>query len=415
MRRVYVVLLVVVIGCASPVIEQLKVDLKYGRIDAAIEHGEEAVAKEPGNPIAHFLLGQAYIHASRWLDATAEVDNALKLDSVLVWGEIEKEPGVFWTAYYNAGIQFTKQEDYAQANRFFVRATKIDPSKPEAYNNLGFSFLMLGDEEMMLESYAKAIEQDSTNAEAYFNIGFYHTNRGEYEQALEYMNKAEKFVTPQVKRYTDEFFNLAPGTFAPAEREVYLDRLSAEDSSGKREILTSELQVDNPDRALALLDEVQERNERLGEILTTIGLIHLNTQKVEEAETALRSALTYVRSNPDTYFYLVLALQRQQKYDEALSYLDKMIETHPSDIRGWFQLGVSHFRIGKYDDAIQAFSEVIRLQPDRPDAYVNRGNVYAKKADLMKAQGKIEEEKNLRDLAKADFEKAEDLERIEEP
>lgn len=92
-----------------------------------------------------------------------------------------------------------------------------------------------------------------------------------------------------------------------------------------------------------------------------------------------------------------------------------MIDLDPSDIRGWFQLGVSHFRTERYEEALETFTKVIELKPDYAGAYDNRGNVYVKKADLMRAKGKTKEEKEFRKLANQDFLKAEALRETEGP
>lgn len=413
MRRYFILFLVVLIGCASPLVEQLKVDLKYGRIDAAIEHGEEAVMKEPDNAIAHFLLAQAYMHKSRWSDAASELDAALELDSALIMTEIKEDPGFYWTAYYNVGIELMKEGIFQDASKSFIKATRLDSSKPEAYNNLAYTYLMLGDEQKMLESYTKVIEIDSTNIEAYYNLGFYYTNKGDYETALNYIEKAEKLAIPILKEYEDEFFKLTTRPLEPKEKKDYLKKLFSEEETKRKELLTSELGMEDAERGLEILNKIEQKTQRLGEIMSTKGLIYLNTQRKKEAVESLKKALAYVEDDPDTYFYLILALQRQEKYEDALPYLKRMNELFPSDVRGWFQLGVSYFRTEQYDDAIKAFTKVIELNPNYSDAYINRGNVYARKADLMAKEGKKKEEMELRRLATQDFEKADQLEKTE--
>jgi tetratricopeptide (TPR) repeat protein len=392
-------------------VEQLKVDIKYGRIDDAIVHGEAAVVKEPSNPIAHFLLGQAYIYASRWLDATSELNEALKLDSAGITAEIEKDPSRFWTPYYNGGVELMKKDDYEGASQLFVQASKIDPSKPESYNNMGFAYLMLGEEEKMIESYQKSIELDSANVDAYYNLGFYYNSQGDREAAMTYMQKAEAVAVPELQKYENQFFELHSEPMGEDERVEHLRKLRFLEESQRKEILASKVREEDADRAGRILAEIDKRSTRLGEILSIKGLVHLNGGDEAEAQAVLEKALLYSQDNPDTYFYLILALQRQENYDAALPYLTKMAEIDPTDIRAWFQLGVSHFRTGDYDQALEAFTKAIELNPNYPDAYVNRGNVYAKKADLMKEQGRSGEEKALRDRAKQDFAKADALEK----
>lgn len=414
MRRTLVLFLIILMGCASPLLEQLKVDLKYGRIDDAIAHGKEAVSQEPNNPTAHFLLGQAYIHASKWIDATSELDQAIKLDSVHIMARMKEDPDFYWTTYYNAGIEFMKEEDYEKASQLFTQASVIHPLKPESYNNLGFTYLMLGDEQKMIESYTKSIEIDSANVDAHYNLGFYYNSYGDHDRALDYMEKAERLAVPELEKYREQLFTLSSRELAPIEEKEYLEKFISAEEFQRREVLTSDLGVENVDRALKILEEIESKTKRLGEILSTKGLIHLNAERLQEAEEALRKALTYSKNDSDIYFYLILALQRQERYEDALPYLGEMADLDPSDIRVWFQLGVSHFRTQDYDEALEAFTKAIDLNQNYPDAYVNRGNVYTRKADLMKAEGRKKEERELRELAKRDFQRADALEKTGE-
>jgi tetratricopeptide (TPR) repeat protein len=413
MKRLLILVIIVLTGCASPLVEQIKVDLRYDRFADAVQHGKEAVAQEPNNALAHFLLGQAYIHTSQWTDAVAEVDRALELDEALIMTDIRKDPGFYWSAYYNAGIQRVGAQDYDRALELFLRASDIDPAKAESYNYLGYTYLMLGDDEKMMESYSHAIEIDSANAEAYFNLGLYYANRREHEQALEYIELAESLSVPVLEEYSEGFFELMSEAPSSEEKEAWMLKLMAADSLMRREILDSELEISEVDRGIHILSEIEEKRIRVGEILSTKGLIFLNQGKEEEAEGVLLNSLTYWDDYVDTYFYLALALQAQGKYEETFDFLDTMIGLDSSDVRGWFQKGVSYFRTTKYDEALEVFAKVIELSPDDPDAYVNRGSVYVKQADLARTRGRTAEEERLRDLATRDFQKAEELEKTQ--
>ena len=239
----------------------------------------------------------------------------------------------------------------------------------------------------------------------------YYNSQGDREAGLEYMEKAEKFAVPNLQKYESQYFELHSHPLPPSDRVEHLKALRSMEESQRKETLASRVAEENLDRAVRLLDEIDKKSTRLGEILSIRGLIHLNNGEEAEAQAILERALVYSKDNPDTYFYLILALQRQEDYEGALPYLTKMREHNPSDIRVWFQLGVSHFRTGDYDQALEAFTRAIEINPDYPDAYVNRGNVYTKKADLMKEQGRTADERALRERAKEDFKKADALEK----
>jgi tetratricopeptide (TPR) repeat protein len=104
---------------------------------------------------------------------------------------------------------------------------------------------------------------------------------------------------------------------------------------------------------------------------------------------------------------------RQGKLKKALKLLEEMLavqgyEAEATDVQMW--IGRCQARLGKPAAAIAAFTEVIRLDPEDPDAYQARGEVYrqigdTKKADADSAKAKqleAEEEKDQDTLANPD-------------
>jgi tetratricopeptide (TPR) repeat protein len=69
------------------------------------------------------------------------------------------------------------------------------------------------------------------------------------------------------------------------------------------------------------------------------------------------------------------------QYDEALASYDKAISLEPSDYIPWLNRAVAAHAAGKYETALACINEVLKLNPDHPNAaQVKRSILEAKQA-----------------------------------
>ena len=73
------------------------------------------------------------------------------------------------------------------------------------------------------------------------------------------------------------------------------------------------------------------------------------------------------------------------KYEEAVSWYQKGLESNPKDIAVLSRVGAASFALGNYDDAMKYYSQLIVLEPDKGDHYFNYANACYKKKDMVAA------------------------------
>jgi tetratricopeptide (TPR) repeat protein len=89
------------------------------------------------------------------------------------------------------------------------------------------------------------------------------------------------------------------------------------------------------------------------------------------------------------------------RYEDAIRLLTRAIEKHPTFATVFYHLRAqSYFRLGQYDASMDDWTKKTALAPSSPQAHFNRGQAY--------------ERKGMMDLARADYQKAEELEKQEE-
>lgn len=124
------------------------------RLDEAIEHGQRAVALEPGMPAAHSNLGIAYFDKNDYVHAEACQQQALALQPVLP------------AALNNMGSICRERKQLDDAADYYRRAIAAAPHYAEPLSNLGsvLNEERRHDEAMVLFNQALAIDPQLTGA-----------------------------------------------------------------------------------------------------------------------------------------------------------------------------------------------------------------------------------------------------------
>jgi tetratricopeptide (TPR) repeat protein len=89
---------------------------------------------------------------------------------------------------------YSIQDNWANAQREFEAAIRLDPSYMEAYDGLGFALEALGEDAGAVANYRKAIELNEARrggfASPYVNMSALSNRTGDRDVALEYARKA---------------------------------------------------------------------------------------------------------------------------------------------------------------------------------------------------------------------------------
>jgi len=98
--------------------------------------------------------------------------------------------------------------------------------------------------------------------------------------------------------------------------------------------------------------------------------------KLQEAEEICQSILQKHPHNTGALYNLGKIAQQQQKYNTAISYLEKAIDTNPSDPELLNTFGDVYQLMEQYETAKGYYQKAITLSPDFFQAHNNLGNVF---------------------------------------
>lgn len=92
-----------------------------------------------------------------------------------------------------------------------------------------------------------------------------------------------------------------------------------------------------------------------------------------EAEKAYREAISLEPNEPIYLYNLAIALIRQNKDDEALDYLKKMLEIQLNSYSANKAVAEIYSRKSNYEEAGKYYRKAVEVSPNDPDAFYNLG------------------------------------------
>lgn len=126
-------------------------------------------------------------------------------------------------------------------------------------------------------------------------------------------------------------------------------------------------------RALERLDPVQGRQLQAA--------ILIEQERFDEGAQMLRSLQSDDRTGGESVAALVLAYTRAGNTDEAIVFLEKLIEEDPENLQAMGIRSNFHIVAGEFEAAESLLREILRLQPDHGGAYSALARVAAARGD----------------------------------
>lgn len=125
--------------------------------EQALQAALSAVERDPNNPRAYMLAGQASVGVEQWVRADTMFARAQELRPALA-GDIEVEREEAWVAAYNLGAEALNAGDLAAARERFAGADRLFQGRAEARLALAVLSAREGDTDGAITAYRGALE-----------------------------------------------------------------------------------------------------------------------------------------------------------------------------------------------------------------------------------------------------------------
>lgn len=310
-----------------------------GRNSDAIERYRGAIALDPGYADAHFGLGTAAFDAGDAEAAAASFRRALELRP----GDVE--------AWLNLGNAHAERGALDEAEASYRRALRLTPDYVEAHVNLGCVLKQAGDAESALASFRRAVEIAPDFAEAHYEMAVVSRDRGLWEQAAASFRAA------------------AAAGHASALVELSL-------------VLREQGDLDG---AIAACEQALAAGAGVAASLALGGAL-LEAGRIDEAETALRTAVATAPEDAGTWLELGNMYLVGRRFDAAVAALERATELAPDLAVAAINLGNALIETGRLDDAFASYRRALAADPENIEAHYNVFVVRRQQGDFATAR-----------------------------
>ncbi len=304
--------------------EQLGELLRLGReyVDAgdypnAIAIYERAASLDNQNP--KIFSGIGYLHArqGRFREAVRAYQQALSLDP--------DNPRF----YYALAFSLANTGDYANAATAYYYAIQLEPRDVKNYLGLGVVLLRQGDYEKATEAYQRVIALDPNNQQAFTIMGSALIQQGRIDEAIAYLQNA-----------TQRF---------PRSSELNL------------QLATAVLQKGEIEKGFQLLQEAERSNPNNPLIQLKIGTIFEQKGNWAGALAAYRRASYLDRRSIEARMGQIRVAIAQKDFLGAVVTATEAIELDPQNPDSYYYLGVALFERGRNSEAKDALKQARQL------------------------------------------------------
>ena len=384
-----------------------------GDYKIAIEDLNTAISLNPNLAIAYFNLGRAKHESGDHHGAIEAYQQAIKQNNN------------YAAAYLNLGDVKQKISDYEGAIGAFNKIIKLNSKLVvEATFNMGNAKLESKDYDGAIEAYNKVIESKLVHLhpQAYYKRGLAKETSTSFKIKEAELDKAISYFRWGNIHYHSKQYQLAIDNFDKVLdfedfAEAYYCRALAQYGLG--EDSAYEKAIDDYTAAI-------ERKKDYTEAYYQRGLAYFAREQYQEAIDDYTAAIERKKDYAEAYYQRGLAYFAREQYQEAIDDYTAAIERKKDYAEAYHSRGLAwetqgqndnaesdfthalyfwgraNYEEGQYKAAIDKFDETIKVFPDFPGAYNNRGvaKIYLAHA---KAEEDLQEARKFYEDALADF------------
>lgn len=251
-------------------------------LETGIRHLEQALAKQPDQGEAQYLLGYAQMQLGRWQAALPALEAAVRLDS-----RIPERLNALAQAYEATG------GDPARIGQLYTQALQLQPALADVRVNYGRFLETQGRLDEALAQYRQAATEQPWLAPAQYNLGTAFLRKGQTREAEAALRQALS-LNPDHVETLGNLGLLYAAAGQPAQARPLFERaveVAPQNPVALANLGTWHLQAGNLDPAIDLLTRAVTVNPAALEALVNLAAAHFQRGDREPARQYAQQAL----------------------------------------------------------------------------------------------------------------------------
>ena len=334
-----------------------------------------AIALAPDKPEAYFLLGQIMIQ--RYGDKPDKWEEIVRLFEKVV----ELNPNHI-EAYQYLGEIAEQTLDYEAAIHAFKELTRIASYHPVFFVRLGNIYEQLGREAEAVTAYERAIRIDNDLWDVHRKLGEHYVEQVDQilkEEALDrnLLVSASENLEKAIRSYA-AMRRLAP----PGGRGEFDPLLT----HFRVRLASLYVSIQKAQEAIAVLGQILESEPNNVDANYWLGIAYQELDNFEQAERHLRKTIEFAPEREEVYNALgYLFAEYGTNLDEAVALIQQALEKSPENGAYLDSLGWAYFKQGKLYQAAQQLERAVQHMPDSAEIQDHLGDVYFEQGHREKA------------------------------
>lgn len=359
----------------------------------------QAVALDPGNPVAKKYLIGAYVESGEWQKAAQLFDQIGGIGSdsqdpiVVLWfartlietkqlARIDRDlppehAGMPPTLLFSIGALLAQHGLYERAVRYLhqIPETEADDA---VYFNLGLCYSHLQEFQEARTCYFLAIDKHAGHVDAYFHIGLDYRSTGQDRMAVPWLLRAHQWAPERADIAYALVEQLTQLQYFDTAQEVLTKALEANQSNPLLLVADGDLKQakGDTDGAVRSYRKALADNPGFAPALVSLARAEAEKGKDDEAEVTLKSVLSADPNDSSAAGELGLIEARRGTNEAALTDLKNAWIHNKMDAKIALELSRMYLRLRQPTEALRVLAPLQPIAQDSTELHLELAQIY---------------------------------------
>ena len=288
--------------------------------------------------------------------------------------------------YITQSFDLKRQGYYKQAIEMLYKALSIEGNNIEILFQLADLYFLLDNEERTQQYVEKALELNPNHVDSLKLLSKLYLKKGEIEKAKQ--NALKLLDISDSSENVVEYIKILQDLDDIEEIQKYKESHEITDVDVIYEIATAYANKYKLREAISMLEEVVARDDDTTEILVLLGRLYYKNIEPYKAK-AVFQLIDEREDNEICLHYLGLFAIDEEKYMDAITYLQKALILNPNNAQYAFDLANAYYLNGWIEEAIKFFHEAIAKEPENKEFLYALAYLYYRNSNFSEAQREV--------------------------
>ncbi|OGC43316.1 hypothetical protein A2Y85_05225 [candidate division WOR-3 bacterium RBG_13_43_14] len=335
------------------------------------------------------LLFKVEVATGQMDSAFKSFQTAVKTDSIATFDWIlvkEKDNrSSYGQAFLNIARLMHSKQKSADALKYLDYAKTINPDDYEVFLIEGQIYTEMKDPDRANQAFTKVLKIDPENPEAYFLVGIIAFDKKQYDSSVVKFTESIKYFDVKWKKTAKTVFQNLPDIDMSLLYQI-ADLYNAKKDTMLAELIKVKLGYDQPSAQKRNIEKLMIVTNGISRTHYYLGMSYYYLKNDSMALKNLLKSIEYVPKDLDALFFTGELKIKGSKYQEAISYFDRITKLNKDDLYSWFYLAVCYTQLKEYQKAINIYEgEILTRDPKNIEALTNLAYCYREIGNNKKA------------------------------